>query len=165
MPTTNKTQNAQKNSKGTAIKTTPIDILPENVQIHIASYDAHNGVFLFCPSELSDSVHGLPEGTTVKVTIDYPLLNPLTYELPFSHVLNNVLENICEKYKEIYREEEETTTVEAGPIGETPSGIYLMNRCTTTGKYGIWGHDIGDLYIEKLELDTAKKELILYVGS
>ena len=155
-------QNTSNNSKGTAQKNITFDLLPENVVIHIASYEAHNGVLIHCSPELYDE---LPEWTPVKVTIDYPLSTPVSFEVPFAHIVNVTLESICEKYKEIYREEEETSSVEAEPIGMTPNGIYLMNRCTTTGKYGIWGHDIGELYIEKLELDVAKKELILYVGS
>ena len=175
MKKNNKKQIASKNSKGSATKNSLVDLLPEQVQIHIASYDAHNGVLLTAPGEFASINHyigqrfsngaEIPDGTPLSITIDYPLTNPLTFEIPFISTLNGMLEIICEKYKEIYREEEETSTIKVGEIGQTPSGVYLMNRCTTNGKYGIWGHDISDLYLEKLELDTAKKELILYVGS
>lgn len=32
-------------------------------------------------------------------------------------------------------------------------------------KYGVWGHGLGDLWIESLTLDTDAKKLNLYVGS
>ena len=173
MNTNDKQLNASNNSKGVATKNSIVDLLPNRVYIHVASFDARYGVGILAPCEHTNQGHMLfdngdviPEGTPVKVTIDYPLTNPVTFEVPFFTGLHPVLNTICEKYREIYREEEETSSVEAGPVGQlNNSRVIIMNRRMTNGKYGIWGHDISELYIEKLELDTAKKELILYVGS
>lgn len=41
----------------------------------------------------------------------------------------------------------------------------FLNRPKTSGTYGIWGHDIGDLYIERLSYDTANKKLGFFIGS
>ncbi len=41
----------------------------------------------------------------------------------------------------------------------------LLNRPKSNGAYGIWGHDIGDLVIERLTYDSAKKELEMFIGS
>ena len=45
------------------------------------------------------------------------------------------------------------------------AGQILLNRETTDGKYGIWGHDIGDLVIERLVYNTVAKELEFFIGS
>lgn len=41
----------------------------------------------------------------------------------------------------------------------------LINRPSTNGKYGIWGHDIEDLSIESLIYDTENKILDVSIGS
>jgi len=41
----------------------------------------------------------------------------------------------------------------------------LLNRHKTDGVYGIWGHDIDDLVIEKLLYDPASKTINMFIGS
>lgn len=41
----------------------------------------------------------------------------------------------------------------------------LINRNITNGIYGIWGHDIGDLVIEKLTYIPIEKKLEMFIGS
>lgn len=45
-------------------------------------------------------------------------------------------------------------------IGECYKKIY-----EDPGKYGVYGHDIGDLYLESIEVDFEKKLITLGVGS
>ena len=45
------------------------------------------------------------------------------------------------------------------PVDLRASVGRLLNRETTDGKFGIWGHDISDLEIESLEYDTVNKQL------
>ena len=41
----------------------------------------------------------------------------------------------------------------------------ILNRGRTDGKWGIWGHGIGDLVIEGIVLDTDNHRIELYIGS
>ena len=40
-----------------------------------------------------------------------------------------------------------------------------LNRSRTDGKWGIWGHSIEDLVIERLYLDTDKNKIDMFIGS
>jgi len=40
-----------------------------------------------------------------------------------------------------------------------------LNRPSSNGIYGIWGHDLDDLVIERLKYDTVKKTLFMFIGS
>lgn len=41
----------------------------------------------------------------------------------------------------------------------------FVNRNKTNGKYGIWGHDIEDLAIERINYDENKNLITLFIGS
>ena len=47
-----------------------------------------------------------------------------------------------------------------GEIGKAYEKIYA-----DPDKYGVWGHSIGDLFIERIFVDYGRKEIKLYVGS
>lgn len=173
MITTTQSQNVMKYSNG--IAQNPISLLPEGVDIHIASFKKDCGIILFCPFEyverdgemgyLFSNGDFLPRETNLFSVIDYPLSTEVEFEVPLSPFLNEMIGVVCEKYKEIYRKEEETSTKKAMPMDEEIPGCGLMNRNFTDGCYGIWGHELDDLYLEGLKLDTARKELILEIGS
>ncbi len=63
---------------------------------------------------------------TIRVKFDYPLKYPIIAEFtrPQGWSITDFIEVIATKYKEIYEEED------------------------ITGEYGIWGHGIGDLWLE-----------------
>jgi hypothetical protein len=42
---------------------------------------------------------------------------------------------------------------------------HFLNRNTTNGRYGIWGHDLEDLVIEEMFYDKLAKRLTVFVGS
>lgn len=168
-------QNVTKNSSGTAQKQL-ISLLPKRTSIHIASFVEDSGISFRCPFEKMDFENGftkfifsngdsLVEGTKLRAVIDYPVSTEVEFEVELAYFVNDMIGAICKKYNEIYKEEDETSTIEAAPIGKCPSGIYLMNRKRTNGKYRIWGHVIEDLYLTSLELDTDNKVLILGVES
>ena len=98
------------------------------------------------------------------MTIDYPLNKPLTrkYESEKGFTMIEIVNNIIETYREIYRIESETTTNKVVPIKER---VGLLNRNTTNGEYGIWGHDIEDLVIEALCYYPQTRELGMFIGS
>ena len=58
-------------------------------------------------------------------------------------LLGQIIWNIIKTYQEIYDEEEDTKI----------------------GKYGIWGHAIGDLYLEGLSYCAEEKKVYLFMGS
>lgn len=168
-------QNAKNNSNGTAQKKL-VSLLPSEVCIHIDSYERDKGISIRCPYKnllfedgetkfVFDNGATLAEGTELNAVIDYPLSVEVSFKLPLSFFITDMIDIICEKYREIYRKEEETSTKKAMPMDEEIPGCGLMNRNFTDGCYGIWGHELGDLYIESLELDTESKELILGIGS
>ena len=74
--------------------------------------------------------------------------------------MEDVVDQICNKYREIYEEEEKSSIMEVRSEN-TP----ILNRGRTDGKWGIWGHGIGDLVIEGIVLDTDNHRIELYIGS
>lgn len=89
----------------------------------------------------------LEPNKTWNLEIDYPLTNPYkvevyTYETGMTR--REVVNMIVKHYKKIYKEEDKSTKIKVGRAG------HLLNRNQTDGKYGIWGHDIGDLILHTL---------------
>lgn len=66
---------------------------------------------------------------------------------------------VAARYCAIYAEEEESTKVEPGYI---PG---MLNRNRTNGRYGIWGHDIGDLLLHTVEHDPVTGVYTLGIDS
>ncbi len=76
----------------------------------------------------------------IKIEFSYPLKNPTVREYiavgGFSRVF--LAQCIFEGYATIYEEEELT-------VGNPGHYENLYNRKTSNGRYGIWGHDMGDI--------------------
>jgi hypothetical protein len=86
----------------------------------------------------------LPPNAIYDLVIDYPLTNPFTakiYVSPQGMSRVALVNTIVECYREIYKEENKSTKVKPGYI----PGMFNHNH--TDGKYGIWGHCIGDLVL------------------
>jgi hypothetical protein len=89
---------------------------------------------------------------------------PLSGEARFAHTLvrptaRELLRLGALDYQRIYDEE----AASASP--PLPGGGNLVNRPTTKGKYGIWGHGIGDLAFESLEVYPLAKQIRFGIGS
>lgn len=98
---------------------------------------------------------------TVTIIIDYPLTNEYKFNLSsdtgFTRV--HLLNEINKAYRKIYAEEEASATIKTIPLEKRKT---LINRNDTNGKYGIWGHDIEDLMLARIEVyETPDKKLIL----
>lgn len=82
----------------------------------------------------------------VDIVIDYPVNNPIIIELKSNgkegFTRAELALKISKEYKRIYREEEASANVKTVPLEEREG---IINRNQTDGKYGIWGHDLGDL--------------------
>jgi hypothetical protein len=86
------------------------------------------------------------EASSVTIVLDYPLTFPhyftITADKGFTRA--QLLKAISNEYHRIYREEESTATTKTVPLDQRK----VYNRNETNGKYGIWGHDIGDLALD-----------------
>jgi hypothetical protein len=72
---------------------------------------------------------------------------------------------ISNKYNEIYNEEEKTAKTKTIPLDKREG---LINRNQTNGKYGIWGHNIGDLDLSSIEVYKTRDgriQIILVIES
>jgi hypothetical protein len=101
--------------------------------------DANTGIML---KHFQEPVKGL-------ATVDYPLSTPDVVEVEKADTVGELLWDLAQGYKRIYDEEDATCKTEVVPVGERCG---LQNRNKTDGIHGIWGHDIEDLYFEKIEL-------------
>lgn len=90
----------------------------------------------------------LPAGK-YKLTIDYPLSTEFIEEKEFGKPVTReeMVKWIVDSYHYIYAIEDETSPIPAGLI---PG---MLNRETTTGNFGIWGHDIEDLLLHTIFVD------------
>jgi hypothetical protein len=83
----------------------------------------------------------------ITIVYDYPLDGefPFTYHTdnPKGFTREEISELVMDQYRQIYEEEEE----EDDDPGCVPG---MLNRATSHGHYGIWGHDIGDLILHTL---------------
>ena len=102
----------------------------------------------------------------ITVEFSYPLSKAVTFDFHSNNgngFTREQLEDlVTSTYQKIYEEEEESTQVEPGHI---PG---MLNRNTTNGKYGIWGHDIEDLVLHTLYVtyrDNALPYITLGVDS
>ena len=103
----------------------------------------------------------IPEGSTIVIT--YPLSHPVVFEtkVPLKDSYD-LMRFFCNSYNLTYTIEDETTENEPGLI----PGMY--NRNKTSGVFGIWGHEIGDLVLEGLifdKLDDGKIKILPIMGS
>ena len=81
--------------------------------------------------------------------IDYPLDNPYKFKFNVNKkgiTRGDFIELVCKHYHKVYDEENGTSNIKE-QLGIDAGCGPLLNRITTNGKYGIWGHVIGDLVL------------------
>lgn len=108
----------------------------------------------------------IPE-TKLVVIIDYPLTTSYKFELISKEGFTRaqLIDEISRRYYQLYDEEERTATVKTIPIKDRKK---IYNRNQTNGKYGIWGHDIGDLVLDEIHVyknATGEVFLVLQLES
>ena len=99
--------------------------------------------------------------STVTIIIDYPLTNEYKFDLTskFGFTRGQLLKEISKNYFKVYNEEEATASIKTIPVKKRTK---TYNRNQTNGKYGIWGHDIGDLDLtEILVYKTTNGQIVL----
>ena len=101
----------------------------------------------------------------ITLVIDYPLNKPAKFKLKSSEkgfTKKQLVLEISKKYREIYEFEESSAKTKTIPV-EKREG--LINRNQTDGKYGIWGHDIGDLDLSSADVyKTESGEIQILLG-
>jgi hypothetical protein len=90
----------------------------------------------------------------------YPLSNDaeFTHQLDGNTTLHDILLLVKADYTCIYKTEEDAV----GNPGTMPG---MLNRATSTGPYGIWGHDLSDLYVEGININMTTKTVMFDIGS
>lgn len=85
----------------------------------------------------------IPKGS--RMYYDYPLSCVVVVEIQRDlEKSSEFIKAFCEGYQEIYALEKDSSKIKEGNI---PG---MLNRVTTNGCFGIWGHGIGDLVLEEV---------------
>jgi hypothetical protein len=97
------------------------------------------------------------------LTIDYPVKAPVSFKIESENGFTKaeLLEKVGQTYQEIYTTEEATSTIKTVPLAERKG---LINRNTTDGKYGVWGHDIDDLDLSHATITCKTGECVVELG-
>jgi len=104
--------------------------------------------------------------TQLTLVLNYPLSKewefPVKSQSPKGFSRAELARLISETYKAVYAEEERTSKVQVVPPDQRTG---LINRNKTDGKYGIWGHDLGDLVLHTVEATKkADGSMVAYLG-
>lgn len=86
----------------------------------------------------------LPPNKTFSLTIDYPLARSAKFNISTGKnglTTIGLINKIVKCYKKVYYKEDEN------------------------GTYGIWGHDIGDLSLQGIDVDLKNNKISIHVGS
>lgn len=97
------------------------------------------------------------------LVIEYPLRQPVNFRITSENGFTKaeLLRKIGQIYREIYKDEEASSTVKTTPMAKRGN---LINRNTTDGKYGIWGHDIDDLVISSATVSCNEGKCVIELG-
>nr|QBK93963.1 MAG: uncharacterized protein LCPAC406_02770 [Pithovirus LCPAC406] len=116
----------------------------------------------------------LIRGNKITVAVSYPLNDQYEFDIILNRESNftrfALVKVISQLYQLIYREEKETAKLLIESMAErfkrTGSGHPLgMNKALSCGKYGIWGHDLGDLVLNTVYYDSDKDLYTLAISS
>lgn len=94
------------------------------------------------------------------VVIDYPVSKPVNFKITSESgfTKGDLLRRVGQIYRQLYKDEEASSTIKTVPMDKRQG---VINRNTTDGKYGIWGHDIDDLDISSATISCTKGKCII----
>lgn len=93
--------------------------------------------------------------TEYTLVISYPVTNNYKVKITTGKSVMTRIKlayYICKHYKNMYAEEDGSS---GGDPGHIPN---MLNRSRSEGKYGIWGHELGDLIL--INASISKKNVI-----
>jgi hypothetical protein len=111
--------------------------------------------------ELKDGLRAISIKPSILIEFDYPLNNPVTIEF-FRH--DKAAFTLCDLFRCVYNGYKQIYAAEPEPSEQERAASNLYNRPTTHDPYGIWGHDLGDLFFEGYE-ETEPGKFVLHIGS
>ena len=97
------------------------------------------------------------------LVIDYPVRKPVNFKITSMNgfTKGELLRKIGQIYRKMYEDEEVSSTVKTIPMAKRKG---LINRNTTDGVYGIWGHDIDDLVLSSATISCKNGKCIIELG-
>ena len=126
-----------------------------NLPVHVTDYEVH-----VLRNNIIDPDDILISDESIKINFTYPL--SLKVEFTFNNkggfTRIDLFRCIYEGYKKIYEEE-------AATVGDPGRYKRLMNRRPSNGPYGIWGHYMEELIIERINYDPSTNTLNMLIGS
>lgn len=134
-----------------------------NIQLLIRDYGTPS-VNYFADEKMRNNVinaHDLViNNENIFILFRYPLSTEVIFEYENSGGFTRLDPYRCiyEGYKRIYDEEENA-------VGDPGSYGNVLNRRRSKGPYGIWGHYLSELWIEKISYNLQEKTINLYIGS
>lgn len=152
----NSKENNSQSDLGDLISTIQIGVKANKEQLQ----DFENGIVPWISienpeaeiSQLIEAESIIVPDSEITLLIDYPLNKPAEFVLKSSgkgFTKKQLILEISKKYHEIYKEEESTAVTKTLPMEKRGN---LINRNETDGKYGVWGHDIGDLDLSTIDV-------------
>ncbi len=126
--------------------------------IHIVGFD-EDAQYLSKPDEVV-----IPD-REIGIEFRYPLGNPVTLQFKSDggFTRKKLIWQIVASYMQIYMEEEKS--INEKPVLPIDARGCMLNRNETDGKYAIWGHDLGDLWLESLHYYPDTHIVSLGIGS
>lgn len=95
---------------------------------------------------------------TGNVYLTYPLSKTVEVKVKNIRTIGSLLWKVAKAYQRIYKQEEASANVKTIPADER---VGLINRNETDGNYGIWGHDLCDLWFESVGIYEDNKGNII----
>ena len=140
------------------IKTNNIKDYPDGYITSIAIEHPENEIKNLVNKNEEPSV--LYEVQDICILYDYPLKNSCTICTHFDRSITkkDLVELISQNFHFIYQEEEKTAPLKPVPPSKRILG---HKRNETTGRYGIWAHDLRDLRLEECTVYRKKDGSIL----
>jgi hypothetical protein len=101
---------------------------------------------------------------TITIVYDYPFKDIFPHEHKTTNrngfTRKEISEQIMARYAQMYQEEDQDVGHPTGNISDV-----MMNRKRSEGRYGIWGHHIGDLQLHSLQRSLKGSEYYIGVDS
>ena len=129
----------------------------------------HKSISVTNDEDMIDPDEKVIEDDDITINFDYPLSHTVKkdFQSDDGFTRHELWQAIHDGYTKIY-DEEDTAVGDPGTIGEnslsTSSASKMINRSESQGPHGIWGHYIGDLFIEGV-VEKAISEYDLTMGS